>query len=94
MRPDAGIRRGNLALVASNPQSAPAVPTPVEAKQHPPGVWDIPAAPGHRRLVAVGNDGNLLIELNVSERVPDYARLELQVGIERALEKALRAAKV
>ena len=92
---DAGITRAHLTLLPPDAQQpARSTPPTPEPKQHPRGVWDLPAAAGYRRLAAVGHDGNLLLELNMSERIPAPVQRELKLGVELALEKALQALRL
>lgn len=92
---DAGITRAHLTLLPTDAQQpARSTQPPPEPKQHPRGVWDLPAAAGYRRLAAVGYDGNLLLELNMSERIPESVQRDLKSGVERALEQALNALRI
>jgi hypothetical protein len=84
--------RRHLSLVTGD--STPAPKPRARPKQHPQGVWDVPAAVGHRRIMAIDGDGNLAIELNLTERIPEPIRDELRWAVERALEQSLRALKV
>lgn len=84
-------QRRHLTLVQGD---APATVPAVQPKQHPQGVWDLPAATGHRRIAAVGEDGNLAIELNMTERLPESVKQELWWALERALAASLQALKV
>lgn len=92
---DVGKPPRHLTLVTSDaPDAAPDAKPTATPKQHPQGVWDVPAAAGYRRIVAVDADGNLAIELNMTERIPLPVRVQLVSYVERAVEKALQALKV
>jgi hypothetical protein len=85
-------RRGHLALISND--TPPDATQHAQPKQHPQGVWDIPAAAGYRRIAGVDADGNLAIELNMSERIPHAIRAELIHAVRRSLERSIAALKI
>lgn len=98
MIPDAGPSTRHLFMVGDDDDAPPARPSaaapPALAKQHPSGVWDMPAAPGYRRIAGVDSSGNLAIEVNMSDRIPEHIRKELEWALETAMERSIQALKV
>lgn len=89
------IRRGPLSLdTTPKADDGPPASPIIDPRQHPSGVWDMPAAAGYRRLVGVDHSGNLAIELNVSDRIPAQIRQRLHAELEAAMEQSLIALKV